>query len=104
MLFLFGLLDRLLSTYMFCVLMRVAWAWTEHYPHNPLVRKAYRPPFVHVLRFLFAVVDPVVRPLRRYIPMGRGGMFLDLGPLILLLILMLTQTILRRLMWEFLVR
>ncbi|UCF80125.1 MAG: YggT family protein [Acidobacteriota bacterium] len=98
MLWILYVLDRLVSLYIVIVLVRVLWSWTDHFPHNPLVRKAYRPPFVHVLRTLFRLVDPVVKPFRKFLPLGRGGMFLDVGPLILMLILILIQAFLRRLM------
>jgi uncharacterized protein YggT (Ycf19 family) len=91
-------LDRLVSIYIVIVVVRVLWSWTDHFPHNPLVRKAYRPPFVHVLRTLFRLVDPVVKPFRKFLPLGRGGLFLDVGPIILMLILILFQAFLRRLM------
>lgn len=96
MLILLRSLDTLLGVYMFLVLMRVAWSWTDHFPRNPLVRRAWRPPFVYVLRFLFAVVDPAVRPFRKFIPVG-GGMFLDVGPLVLFLLVVVARAGVQRL-------
>ncbi len=94
------LLDRLVSFYIGLVIVRVLWSWTDHFPHNPHVRKAYRPPFVYVLRTIFRLVDPAIKPFRKYLPLGRGGMFLDLGPVLLILVLILVQALLQRLMFS----
>ena len=98
MIWILYLLDRIVSIYIVIVLVRVLWSWTDHFPHHPLVRRAYRPPFVHVLRLMFRLVDPAVRPFRKFFPLGRSGMMLDAGPLLLMLVLFLIQALLRRLM------
>jgi uncharacterized protein YggT (Ycf19 family) len=90
-------LHRALSLYIYIVLFRVLWSWTALHPYNPYVQRAYRPPFVHVLRLLFAMVDPLTKPLRRYIPLGRHSV-VDAGPAILILCVIVLQLGIERLM------
>jgi len=85
----------LIQAYIFVVIVRVFWSWTALYPHNPLVRKFYAPPYYYFVRALYALVDPVVKPLRRKISTGQNT-YIDLGPVILILILILAQTAVRR--------
>lgn len=78
-------LGALLSMMVFIVIARAIISWVSPDPYNPIVR------------FLQATTDPLLRPLRRYIPPVAGG--LDITPIILLLILYflkiaLVQTIL----------
>jgi YggT family protein len=46
--------------------------------------------------FTYRVTEPVLRPIRRYLP-AMGG--LDLSPLVLILLLMFLQSFLRRLVF-----
>ena len=66
-------LDSLLVFALILVFARVVVSWVSADPFNPIVR------------FIVASTDPLLRPLRRYIPaIGQ----LDLSPLILALLLL----------------
>ena len=71
-------LGQILSSVVFFFLIitfiRAIVSWVNADPHNPIVR------------FLIASTDPLLRPIRRYVPPFGGG--LDLSPLILVLLLM----------------
>ncbi len=54
--------------FMFVVLVRVAFSWVSPFPTNPVSRLAFR------------VTEPVLAPVRRWIPPFSG---LDLSPLVL---------------------
>ena len=78
-------LGMLLSIMVFIVIARAVISWVNPDPYNPIVR------------FLHASTDPLLRPLRRFIPLVGGG--IDITPIVLLLILYflkiaLVQTIL----------
>ncbi len=73
-------LEMILSMVIFLVIARAILSWVSPDPYNPIVR------------FLTASTDPLLRPLRRYIP-PLGGT-LDLTPIILLMILYFLQTFL----------
>lgn len=66
-------LDMLLGMVIFLVIARAVISWVSPDPYNPLVR------------FLNSSTDPLLRPLRRYIPLIGGG--IDITPIVLLLIL-----------------
>lgn len=79
------ILDMLLSIMIFIVIARAVISWVNPDPYNPIVR------------FLSSATDPLLRPLRRYIPPLGGG--IDVTPIVLILILYflefaLVQTIL----------
>lgn len=60
----------------FAILLVIVWcvlSWVNADPYNPIVR------------FVRLSVEPLIRPLRRRLPLVGGG--LDLSPLILVLIL-----------------
>lgn len=71
------ILDLLLSAYMWIVIARALLSWVNPDPYNPVVR------------FLVNVTEPVLRPIRRTIPMGRMG--IDLSPMIVILVIMFLQ-------------
>jgi len=78
-------LGGLLSLMVFVVIARAVISWVNPDPYNPIVR------------FLHSSTDPLLRPLRRYIPLVGGG--IDITPIVLLFILYflkiaLVQTIL----------
>lgn len=67
------ILDSLLVFALILVFARVVVSWVSADPFNPIVR------------FIIASTDPLLRPLRRYIPaVGQ----LDLTPLVLALVLL----------------
>ncbi|MBN8548430.1 MAG: YggT family protein [Deltaproteobacteria bacterium] len=64
-------LDMLLSMVIFLVIARAVISWVNPDPYNPLVR------------FLNSSTEPLLRPLRRYIPLIGGAV--DITPIVLLL-------------------
>ncbi len=78
-------LGGLLSLMVFVLIARAVISWVNPDPYNPIVR------------FLHSATDPLLKPLRRYIPLVGGG--IDITPIVLLFILYflkiaLVQTIL----------
>jgi len=71
-LFLFQLLDWLINLYSFAFIARAILSWFRVDPYHPIVR------------FLIQITDPLVIPIRRYVP-PMGG--LDFAPMIALIIL-----------------
>lgn len=66
-------LDMLLGMVIFLVIARAIISWVNADPVNPIVR------------FLVSSTDPLLRPLRRFIPIIGGG--IDITPIVLLLLL-----------------
>jgi YggT family protein len=64
------LLDLVLDVYMWIIIARALISWVNPDPYNPVVR------------FLYRVTEPVLRPIRRRMPAMAG---LDLSPMIVLL-------------------
>jgi len=85
---LFGIgkvLGILIDMMIFITIARAVISWVNPDPYNPIVR------------FLTSATDPLLRPLRRFIPPIGGG--IDVTPIVLLLLLYfvhfaLVQTIL----------
>ena len=67
------LLDVVLQAYMFIIIARALISWVSPDPFNPIVR------------FLYRATEPVLRPIRRRMPMMSMG--LDLSPMIVLLVI-----------------
>jgi len=67
------LLDLVLQAYMFVIVARALISWVSPDPFNPIVR------------FLYRATEPVLRPIRRRLPMMQIG--LDLSPMIVLLVI-----------------
>ncbi|MBX7144452.1 MAG: YggT family protein [Oligoflexia bacterium] len=66
-------LDMLLGMVIFLVIARAIISWVNADPMNPIVR------------FLVSSTDPLLRPLRRFVPILGGG--IDITPIVLLLLL-----------------
>jgi YggT family protein len=64
-------LDFLFSAYMIIIIIRALISWVNPDPYNPIVR------------FLHAVTEPVLNPIRRRLPLSLGG--IDVSPIIVLL-------------------
>jgi YggT family protein len=73
------LLDIVLNAYMWIIIIRALISWVNPDPSNPIVR------------FLYQVTEPVLRPIRRRLPSFQG---LDLSPLIVLLAIYFLQSFL----------
>lgn len=67
-----GILDGLLRLYFWIVVIRAVLSWVNPDPRNPIVR------------FLYAVTEPVLYGIRRRLPFLQAGS-LDLTPLALIL-------------------
>ncbi len=65
------LVDLVLVAYMWIIIARALLSWVNPDPYNPVVR------------FLYRVTEPVLRPVRRRLPTMQMG--LDLSPMIVLL-------------------
>lgn len=77
--FIVTFLDLLLTILGFAVIARALVSWLPVDPYNPFVR------------ILFQITEPILAPLRRYIP-PIGGM-MDITPIVALIILQILQAI-----------
>ena len=70
-------ISLLLQAYIVVIFVRVILSWFPIAPDSP---------FAAVYRFVYALTEPVLGPIRRVMPgVGVGGMGLDLSPIIVLL-------------------
>jgi len=65
-----NLINLVLTAYMWIIIARAIVSWVSPDPYNPIVR------------FLYRVTEPVLRPIRHRLPMVAG---LDLSPMVVLL-------------------
>jgi YggT family protein len=65
-----NLVNLVLSAYMWILIARAVLSWVNPDPYNPIVR------------FLYRVTEPVLRPVRHRLPTVQG---LDLSPMVVLL-------------------
>jgi YggT family protein len=75
-----GIVDFLLTAYMWIIIGRAVISWVNADPHNPIVR------------FLYEVTEPVLGRIRRMLPMIMGG--LDFSPIIVIVLIMFLQSFL----------
>ena len=66
-----NLVNVVLLVYMWIIIARAILSWVNPDPHNPIVR------------FLYRVTEPVLRPVRDRLPTFQMG--LDLSPMVVLL-------------------
>ncbi|MBI4764550.1 MAG: YggT family protein [Deltaproteobacteria bacterium] len=71
------ILDILFTVYTWIIIAQAVVSWVRPDPYNPIVR------------FLNAVTEPVLRPVRRYLPVRWGGF--DFSPLVVLLAIIFLQ-------------
>ncbi len=76
------ILDVLLETYKWIVIIAALVSWVSPDPYNPIVR------------FLAAVTEPVLRPVRRRIGFRLGPV--DISPILVILAIIFTQTFIVR--------
>ncbi len=69
-----------LSLYMWIVIGRAIISWVNPDPYNPIVK------------FLNAVTEPVLSPIRRKIPINLGG--IDFSPILVILAIIFLQSFL----------
>jgi YggT family protein len=70
------IINALLGIYMWIIIIAALITWVNPDPYNPIVR------------FLYSVTDPVLRPIRRRIGIAMG---IDISPLIVILIIIFIQ-------------
>jgi len=80
------ILDVALTMYMWVIIARAVISWVNPDPYNPIVQ------------FLYRVTEPVMAPIRRWIPFGNMG--IDFTPIILILAIVFLQSFLVRSMME----
>jgi YggT family protein len=71
------ILDIILTVYTWIIIAQAIISWVRPDPYNPIVK------------FLVAVTEPVLRPIRRYLPVSWGGF--DFSPLVVLLAVIFLQ-------------
>lgn len=69
-----------LSLYMWIIIGRAIISWVNPDPYNPIVR------------FLNAVTEPILSPIRRKIPINLGG--IDFSPILVILAIIFIQSFL----------
>lgn len=74
------LLELVLWAYFYIIIARAVISWVSPDPFNPIVR------------FLYRITEPVLRPIRRRLPMFQMG--LDLSPMIVILAIYFLQSFL----------
>ena len=72
-------LNLAIQLYILLLIIRAVISWVSPDPYNPIVQ------------FLYRVTEPVLRPIRRRLP-DLGG--LDISPMVLILVLWFTQSVL----------
>lgn len=72
-----SILNIVLSIYMWVIIIAALITWVNPDPYNPIVR------------FLFSVTDPVLRPIRRLIGFRLGP--IDISPMIAILVIIFIQ-------------
>ncbi len=75
-------LDYLLGLYKWIVIIAALISWVNPDPYNPIVR------------FLYAVTEPVLRPIRRLIGYRLGPV--DISPVIVIIVIIFLQSFLVR--------
>ena len=65
------ILDMALTLYMWVIIATAVISWVNPDPYNPVVR------------FLYRITEPVLAPLRRWLPLG--GLGIDFSPVIVIL-------------------
>jgi YggT family protein len=71
------ILDLALTIYMWIIIIAALISWVNPDPYNPIVR------------FLYRATEPVLRRIRRMIPIG--GIGVDTSPMIAILIILFLQ-------------
>jgi YggT family protein len=81
------ILDILLSIYMWIIIISALLSWVNPDPYNPIVR------------FLHAVTEPVLRPIRRIIGFRLG--VIDISPMVVILAILFVKSFLIQSLIEF---
>jgi YggT family protein len=81
-----GVLDVVLTIYMWIVIIAAVISWVSPDPYNPIVR------------FLYSVTEPVFSFVRRVLPLP--AMAIDLSPIIVLLAILFIQQFVVRTLYQ----
>ncbi len=84
------ILDIALNLYMWIIIGRAIISWVSPDPYNPIIR------------FLHAVTEPVLYPIRRRLPISFGGF--DFSPVIAILAIIFLQSFLVKTLYQIAVR
>ncbi len=76
------LVNLALWAYMWIIIIRALLSWVNPDPYNPIVR------------FLYQVTEPVLRPIRRRLPTWQMGV--DFSPLVVIAIIYFLQRLIAR--------
>ena len=71
------ILDVVLSLYTWVIIIRALLSWVNPDPYNPIVQ------------FLYRATEPVLRPVRRWLPFRNVG--IDLSPVVVIAAIMFLQ-------------
>lgn len=74
------IIDVALTVYLWLIIIRSVLSWVNPDPYNPIVR------------FIYQVTEPVMAPIRRWLPIR--GMGIDFSPIIILLLILFLQSFL----------
>jgi YggT family protein len=74
------IVDVALTVYLWLIIIRSVLSWVNPDPYNPIVR------------FIYQVTEPVMAPIRRWLPIR--GMGIDFSPIIILLLILFLQSFL----------
>ena len=81
------IIDMGLSLYMWIIVARALISWVNPDPYNPIVR------------FLYRAAEPVMAPIRRWLPLR--GLGIDISPIIAIAAIIFLQSFLLRSLIEF---
>ena len=81
------IIDIVLSLYMWIIVARALVSWVSPDPYNPIVR------------FLYRATEPVMAPIRRWLPLR--GLGIDISPIIAIAAIIFLQSFLLRSLIEF---
>ena len=81
------IIDMALSLYMWIIIARALISWVNPDPYNPIVR------------FLYRATEPVMAPIRRWLPLR--GLGIDISPIIAIAAIIFLQSFLLRSLIEF---
>ncbi|MEE9418261.1 MAG: YggT family protein, partial [Desulfatiglandaceae bacterium] len=84
------IIDIALTLYMWIIIGRAVISWVNPDPYNPIVR------------FLTAITEPLLYPIRRRLPISLGGM--DFSPINVILVIIYVQSFLVRSLAELAMR
>ncbi len=84
------ILDILLTTYMWVIIIRSVLSWVSPDPYNPIVRA------------LYAITDPVLSFLRRKLPLWAGS--IDFSPMVAILVILFLKYFLIQSLFDLVLR